>query len=117
MKPVLKKASLLEKRAKIGSREDIKAYLTYASSLTRRVEASKAVVGFFGGGLTDIIDNMLVIATPLVAIMGDFELSNLLGSLKVWLMKKKAEEVAELQQRDNMFSQSYDDMTTYNYGY
>lgn len=95
--------------------KDVRACLDAAAALVRRAEAGRAVYGFFGGGLTDIIDNVLQIATPLVSISGDFELSNLLGSLKVWLDKKKIEEQMADAQRNAMMNQSYEDL--YSYGY
>jgi len=103
-------------RHKKLSNKELREYLGIAVTLARRVEASRVVMGFFGGSLTGIIDDVLRIATPLVAISGDFELSNLLGSLKVWLDKKKAQEAQEQAQRDTMFSQTADDLT-FNYGY
>ena len=104
-----------------GKRVDAKALrecLETAASLARRVEASRAVTGFFGmgGGLTDIIENVLSIATPLVAISGDFELSNLLGSLKVWLDKKKMKEAEEERQRQQMMGQTAEDLS-FTYGF
>ena len=100
------------------SNKELKDYLTYATKVARRVEAARTVNAFFGmgGGLTDIIDNVLSIATPLVAISGDFELSNLLGSLKVWLDKKKMQERLEEQQKNDMMNNSYQDFT-FDYGF
>jgi len=96
----------------------VKAYLEAAVSLSRRVEASKTVTGLFGmgSGLTGIIEDVLSIATPLVAISGDFELSNLLGSLKVWLDKKKMQEAEEQRQRDAMMSGGFEDYS-FNYSF
>ena len=103
-----KKAS----KSKVSNKE-IQIVLTEAVKLAHRVEAQKTVVGFFGlgGGLTGIIDNVLSIATPLVAVSGDFELSNLLGSLKVWLDKKKLQEQMEEQQKQDAMNNSYQDFS------
>ena len=109
-------AGLLKTASAAYKTAQLREYLEVGVSLARRVEASRAVTGFFGSGLTDIIDNVLQIATPLVAFSGDFELSNLLGSLKVWLDKKKAQEAAEQAHRDAMMNQSYDDLT-FGYGF
>lgn len=100
------------------SNAELKAYLTQGIKTAQRVEAAITVQGFFGlgGGLTDIIDNVLSIATPLVAVSGDFELSNLLGSLKVWLDKKKLQQQLEEQQKQDMMSNSYQDFT-FDYGF
>lgn len=77
----------------------------------RRVEAAKAVQGFFGSSAISVIDNILQVATPIVALYGDFELSNLLGSLKVWLDRKKLEEREDQMRRDRVMNQGVDDLT------
>jgi hypothetical protein len=89
---------------------EVKQYLNCAIKLARRVEAQKSVTGFLGGSLTEIIEQVLNIATPLASMSGDFELSNLLGSLKVWLDKKKAEKAQQTQQQEDMFNQGYSDL-------
>jgi len=108
----------LSKTASAGSVDvsALREYLGAVSAIARRVEASRAVTGFFGGGLMDIIETALQIATPLASMSGDYELGNLLGSLKVWLDKKKAQEAAEEMQRQQMMSQTYDDLT-FNYSF
>jgi hypothetical protein len=78
------------------TKDQVRANLVHAVELARRVEAAHAVTGgFFGGGMISAVEQVLSIATPLVAIYGDFELSNLLGSLKVWIEKKKWQEAEE----------------------
>jgi len=123
MENLRKKLNTLENSLKKSASKEsvntnaLKDYLELSASIARRVEASKTVMGFMGGSsLTGLIDNVLRIATPLVAISGDFELSNLLGSLKIWLDKKKAEEAAADAQRQQMFSQDANDLN-FTYGF
>ena len=118
MASLLKRAEALgQKLSKTASGKAVdtqvlREYVETAIAAAHRAEASKAVTGFFGmgSGLTGIIEDVLSIATPLASIAGDFELSNLLGSLKVWLDKKIAQEAAEQAQRNQMFSATDDSM-------
>lgn len=100
------------KRAGQGQegRRQVREALQQAISVARRAEAAKTVQGFFGSSIISLLDQVLQVATPVVAIYGDFELSNLLGSLKVWLDKKKLEEQEDQLRRDRMMSQSVDDL-------
>jgi len=98
MRQLLKTAALRTKALAATAnptREEVKAHLELGVALARRAEAGRAVTGGFGSGIFDTIESILTVATPLASIFGDFELSNLLGSLKVWLAKKRAEEAAE----------------------
>lgn len=65
---------------------------------------------FFTDAIMDTIDNFIKIAVPLAAIYGDFELSTLLGSLKIWLDKRKREAQAEWDLQQAIQSQSFSDI-------
>ena len=112
VKRVTEKLASLEKKAV----EEARTKLKEAEKLAIRVEAGKVVTGFLSESVLSTIDNLLRIATPLVAISGDFELSTLLGSLKIWLDKKKAQQAAEDARRQDMMSMGYDDLS-FQYSY
>jgi hypothetical protein len=98
------------------SSADVKACLEQAQKLAIRVEAAKVVTGFFSETLISTIESFLRIAIPFVSIMGDFELSTLLGSLNIWLEKKKLQKQQEEMQRNQIQSQSMSDMNfTYSF--
>ena len=96
---------------KVLSRLDVKACLEQARKLAIRAEAGKTVTGgFFSDTLLNSVENFLSLATPFVAIYGDWELTTLLSSLKAWLQKKRMEREAEA-------AQAASQAQTYNYGY
>ena len=94
-----------------SSKEQVRYVLTLAHACARRVEAAKAVQGGYGGSMLGLLDQVLQIATPLAAVFGDFELSNLLGSLKVWLDRERMREEQEQLRRERNMSQTADDLT------
>ena len=107
-----KEVEVLSKKiqaAKQVSSKDMKDYLATASKVAKRVEAAKVVTGLISESLLGVVDNMLQIAIPLVSFSGDFELTGLLNSLKLWLSKKRAEQIAEDARLQQMRSISPDD--------
>jgi len=62
------------------------------------------------------VDNFATVATPIVAVYGDYELSALLSSLKVWIAKKRAEAQTEEARVKNLTNQGWDNMS-YNYSF
>ena len=98
------------------SKTEVKALLIHAHALAKKAQVGYCVAGFFDGGLIGAIESFAAVATPLVAVFGDYELSNLLGALKVWLAKKKAEAAAEQARVDSMTSRNWDDMR-FNYSF
>ena len=108
---------LVKVNASIEAQEQVRQALLLAHAGVRRIEASRAVQGDYDNPLSSILDQILQIATPLVAMFGDFELSNLLGSLKVWLDRKKVEEEAKRLRQDQYLMQSSgpDIMYTYQF--
>lgn len=108
--------SIQRRLNKSASVSNIREYLNVGCAVARRAEASKSVTGFFGGGILDTINQIIQVATPLVSMSGDYELSALLSSLKVWLDKKKAQEAADKAQRNQMMNQGYDSLNfTYSF--
>jgi len=119
MQQLVKQANLYLKACRATTnptKDEVRAMLIHAHALARKAEVGRCVAGFFDGGLVGMVDSFATIATPLVAVMGDFELSNLLGSLKVWLAKKKSEAAAEQARVDSLTGKSWDDMR-FNYSF
>lgn len=95
---------------------EVRAGLDHAYKIARRIEAARVVQGYLSDGVLDIIDNFVRIATPLTAFFGDFELTALLSSLKLWLDKKKMQAQEEENQRKALQNQSFFD-NSWSYSY
>jgi len=61
-------------------------------------------------GLISTIESLLSIAVPIASISGEWELTTLLSSLRVWLEKKKMEQIQEDHARQAIQNQSWSDL-------
>ena len=95
---------------------EVRAYAQDLLKLARRAEVQRAVTGSFGGGLVDMISSALTVATPMAAAFGDFELSNLLGALKVWVDKRRAQDAAEKARVDALTGKGWEGLN-FNYSF
>ena len=95
---------LEQKTAALGkmSRKEVLAKVHDLEATIQRAECLQVVTGAIPESILSAVDSALRILVPMVSFMGDFELSNLLGSLKIWLQKKRMEQQQEDQQRMNM---------------
>lgn len=96
-----RKLSALQKDLKNGSlkSDDVCRHLKVVSDKVRSAEAFRSVTGMIPVDVLDAVEHALRILTPMTAFIGDFELTNLLSSLKIWLQKKRLEQ--EQQQQHN----------------
>jgi len=108
-------------RRKVASKQitaaDAKACLEHAKALAIRVEAAKTVTGgFFSDSILNTVDTFLSLAVPFASFGGDYELTTLLSSLKVWVQKKRNEAEMEKMQA-NMSSSNNNWGSDLNFSY
>ena len=91
------------------SKEDVRTLLASAQTLVVKADAFKSVTGAIPESVINAIDSVLRIAVPLTSFLGDFELTGLLNSLKLWLQKKQSENMVEEQRQQGMQGLGFSD--------
>lgn len=87
---------------------DARTALHTAQKVACYAEAQKAVTGSVSDSTLSMVDSFLAIATPIVAFSGDFELTTLLSSLKLWVSKKRMElQMTSMQNQTPSYSYTY----------
>lgn len=91
----LKKLSYKFKKEGAIDTGAVRQELEVLANKVRSVEAYRSVTGAIPVDLLDAVEHALRILTPMTAFLGDFELTNLLSSLKIWVSKKRMEQEQE----------------------
>ena len=86
------------------SHRRVRAHLRAISELRAKADVYKSVTGSIPTSILDAVDSALRIVIPMTSFLGDFELTTLLSSLKVWLQKKRMEKEQEDAQLTGMQS-------------
>lgn len=91
------------------SKKEVQAQLFEIKQLVAKADTYKSVTGSIPTSILDAVDSALRIVIPITSFLGDFELTTLLSSLKVWLQKKRLEKQREDEQLTGMQSLTMND--------